>query len=83
MLSNSFENSDFANKVNRHKQVHQDIWRRVNYENACQCSVKIRSVIKVSSQNPEIRDYKTFFPASCISAKRDTFNGINDVCLKT
>jgi len=78
MLADCFENSDFANKVNRYKQVHQDIWRRVNYENACRCSVKIRRVIKFSSQNPEIRDIKHFFPASCITAKHDTFTEIND-----
>jgi hypothetical protein len=62
ILSNSFENSDFANEVNRYKQFHQDIWRRVNYENVCQCSVKKkRRVLKFSSQNPEILDIKHFF----------------------
>jgi len=83
MLINSLENSDFANKVNRYKQVRQDIWRRVNDENACQGSVKKKTCHQIFF--PECRNsgYKTFFPASCITAERDTFTEINDECLKT
>jgi len=61
MLPDCFENSDFANKVNRYKQVDQDIWRRVNYENACHCSVKKKTCHKIFFPESRNSGYKTFF----------------------